>query len=266
MIPLMVEAEFKPAGWLGLLVGSRLYFNFHAAAIETEELFMRQMDLVERDLGDRGKAVSAQVSEGVPPRFREPEPEPAPTPAPAPAPAPTPAPAPARALAPAPAPTASSSPSSFTPSMPLLDSSAVLQRSTGDDASLVKMLLEREDAIRQEAKEQQDELRREMETMRVELAPKPPVEVITEQQIDAVQNRLEAMHAAKLLSEDEVGSLEDILADFIQLRATIGVVTMEVVVSNPVAGKAHILVSLAEGMPKDVGFARQVKRKLVGAQ
>jgi hypothetical protein len=105
----------------------RLYFNFHSSAVATEELFLRQIDLVERDLGSRGKeqmTTGAQPAEGVPPpvlqRSAEPTPAPAPAPAPVAAPAPTPARTPARA--PTPAATAmSGTPSvpdqSFTPSM-----------------------------------------------------------------------------------------------------------------------------------------------------
>ena len=48
--------------------------------------------------------------------------------------------------------------------------------------------------------------------------PAPPVEVISSQQIATLQARLEAMHAAKLLSEDQLCAIEDIVADFLELR------------------------------------------------
>eukprot|EP01046_Picozoa_sp_COSAG06_P051707 COSAG06_NODE_8502_length_2147_cov_2.647949_3_plen_83_part_00 len=50
---------------LGLLIGTRLYFNFHSEAVATDELLMQQIDLVERELGSRGK--TSRISEGVPP-------------------------------------------------------------------------------------------------------------------------------------------------------------------------------------------------------
>jgi len=39
--------------------GARLYFNFHAAAVNTEAAFTKQLDLLERELGDRGRRVAA---------------------------------------------------------------------------------------------------------------------------------------------------------------------------------------------------------------
>ena len=55
MIPLMMEKGYRPTGWLGMLLGTRLYFSFHPKAVETDEMFMKQVDLVARALGDRGK-------------------------------------------------------------------------------------------------------------------------------------------------------------------------------------------------------------------
>eukprot|EP01047_Picozoa_sp_COSAG01_P029432 COSAG01_NODE_2019_length_8634_cov_14.764499_4_plen_222_part_00 len=59
MIPLKMEEGYIPIGWLGLLVGTRIYFTFHPDAIRTSADFMRQMDLVERDLKGRGKVSMA---------------------------------------------------------------------------------------------------------------------------------------------------------------------------------------------------------------
>ena len=103
MVPLMVTTGYRPTGWLGLIVGTRLYFNFHPAAVDTDEKFTQQIDAVVRDLGDRGKGKGAgRASGGAPPASaawsQDPEPQPSPAPArvPAPAPAAAPVPAPAR--------------------------------------------------------------------------------------------------------------------------------------------------------------------------
>eukprot|EP01046_Picozoa_sp_COSAG06_P068033 COSAG06_NODE_17904_length_915_cov_0.859069_1_plen_274_part_10 len=110
MIPLMMESGYKPNGWLGLILGCKLWFSFHHEAVETDATFTTQMDLVERELAGRGqpttRSTASRVSEGVPPSL-EPEPEPSPAPAPAAsarAPAPAPAPAARLTLRPAPAP------------------------------------------------------------------------------------------------------------------------------------------------------------------
>ena len=51
MLPLMMEQGYRATGWLGLLLGTRVYFNFHPAAVATQELFLKQIDAVQRDLG-----------------------------------------------------------------------------------------------------------------------------------------------------------------------------------------------------------------------
>ena len=152
-----------------------------------------------------------------------------------------------------------------------LSSPAAIQypRSSADDASLVALLLEqqrlmmheREDKLRQEMEAKMEKVRDELALTRT-----PPAEAISELQLGALQSRLEALHTAKLLSDEELGSLEDVVADFIHLRASVEAVTMELVHTNSVAGKAHMLVSLSEGLPKDAMLARQARRKLAGAE
>jgi hypothetical protein len=99
---------------------------------------------------------------------------------------------------------------------------------------LVEVLLEREDRLRQEAKEERaaqeakldalrteleakaqaerEELRHEMAELRAEMKP---VAAISEQQIAALQARLEAAHAAQLLTDEELFTLEDLIADWV---------------------------------------------------
>jgi len=313
----MMEKDFKPIGWLGLLLGTRLYFSFDDAAIATDAAFMQQVDLVQRELGERGKgkgqgqggtaeAAAARVApEGVPPTLRSVQPTPAPTPAPA----PVPAPAPRAAGAPAPSPVAMtvSTPerttsSSFTPSMQQQrqrqqqqrassSPSAVatmVQRSammTGDMApaqSLVEVggvlhvLLEREDKLRSQAKAEKDALEQKLETkmeaMALQMekmhesraAAAPPVEAedaITERQLSALQVRVEALHTAKLLSDEEVYAVEDAVADFCEIKASMRVVTAEAVHTIEEARRLAKLVALSEGVSADGAFARQVRRK-----
>jgi hypothetical protein len=146
--------------------------------------------------------------------------------------------------------------SSFSPSMQLSSpaSTAMMQqaRSTSD-STLVDVVLEqqrlmlaREDKTRQDletkAEMKQNELRKEMqqqmEQLREDLTPKAPVAAITEAQLEALQSRLEALHAAKLLDEVTLFALEDCLADFIDATAACGIVTAEVV-SSPSAASCH---------------------------
>ena len=90
-----------------------------------------------------------------------------------------------------------------------------------------------------------------------------PQEVLSAQQIEAVTARLEALHSAQLLSDDELFRLEDHIADFHEAFAACGAVTMQIVNTSPAMGKAHRLVALSEGMPRDSMFSRQLRRKFV---
>ena len=58
IIPLMMES-YTATGWLGLLLGTKLWFSFHPQAVETDADLQQQLDLVERELGARGKMTTA---------------------------------------------------------------------------------------------------------------------------------------------------------------------------------------------------------------
>jgi vacuolar-type H+-ATPase subunit H len=251
MIPLMMEPGYRPTGWLGMLLGTRVYFNFHPAAVETDKMFTQAIDAVVRDLGERSK--------GAPVRLQEPEP------ALSLAPLPIRTRAPALALAPARAPTAAAAPASV---------ASVVSRSV-DSASMVEGLLAREDKLRQEAKAENDELRQdmqqrakadrdellqEMSKMREEMKPRA---ALSDGQIAALQTRLEALHTAELLSEDELFSLEDMIADVLELEAMLRTISRDVLHANETAFKLAKLVALSAHIAADAAFARQVRRKFV---
>lgn len=276
----MLQEGYRPSGWLGLLIGSKLYFSFHPAAVETDADFSKKMDALERELGDRGRGVSSRMSEGVPPSVagRSLSPAGAPALARAEAPAPAPAPVPAHSLTPEPA---YASDRSFTPSMQLSSPMPAPLNASDATASLVsvlleheerqqKLMLEREEKLREEAKAEKDELRQEIATMwaatqklREEVSPAPPAEAISEDQMVALQGRLEALHEAELLSDDELFKFGDMIADFAEARATIGVVTMEIVHTNHAIGKVHKIIAVSETVSRNPMLARQLRRKFM---
>ena len=97
-----------------------------------------------------------------------------------------------------------------------------------------------------------------------------PPEAISSEQLAALQGRLETLHEAKLLSEEELFALEDLCADATELQLTVGAVTKEMIFSAPgpafeAATKVHKLVGLSEQFAGDAAFARQAKRKFVRA-
>ena len=234
----MMEKSYRPTGWLGLLLGTRVYFNFHPAAIETEAAFMQQIDAVVRDLGDRGQAKprpASRVAEGVPPATRSPAA--ALAPAPAPAPAPTPAPTPPPDRAPAAAVTPARTPErSFTPSMQQLSASPAAGAKSVDEAALM-LILEREEQLRAEVEAR----------VRAEARAEAQAEASKLRDLLALQRRLEAMHSAELLADEELYAIEDTIAD------------------GTADGEQQVaaLLSLSATMATDGAFARQLRRKFM---
>ena len=117
------------------------------------------------------------------------------------------------------------------------------------------------DQARQEAdakmETRMDQHKREIEEL------KAPQEAISAQQVEALTARLQALHAAQMLSDDELFAVEDCVADFLEAKASYGVLTLEAVHAHRALSKVHKLLALGEGMSDDAMFARQLRRKFV---
>ena len=74
-----------------------------------------------------------------------------------------------------------------------------------------------------------EEMELKLEQLRKELAPTEAAEAITAEQLAAFQARIEALHTAQLLSDDELYALEDLIGDFCDLRESVApqVLTLE---------------------------------------
>jgi hypothetical protein len=59
MIPLKTEAGYRPRGWLGMLMGTRLYYGFYGAVLDDTAAFEAKVDELCHEIGDRGKLASA---------------------------------------------------------------------------------------------------------------------------------------------------------------------------------------------------------------
>ena len=55
MIPLMMEDGYQAKGWLGMLLGVRLWYGFYGATLESDEAFAGKVEELCRELGERGK-------------------------------------------------------------------------------------------------------------------------------------------------------------------------------------------------------------------
>jgi hypothetical protein len=126
------------------------------------------------------------------------------------------------------------------------------------------------DALRKEAEAQKREADEKMEQMRetseacsvslqcLQLASAKSC--VSEAQLEALQARLDALHQAKLLTDDEVFKLEDCVAEFIECRSSL---TVAVAQMGAAAEQVTKLVGLSEGVAKDGMLARQLRRRFV---
>ena len=61
MIPLMMQKDYSPKGWLGLILGTRMWYAMWDAEKDDDASFERRLDSVVREIGDRGKLMVGDV-------------------------------------------------------------------------------------------------------------------------------------------------------------------------------------------------------------
>ena len=83
---------------------------------------------------------------------------------------------------------------------------------------------------------------------------------VSQGQLELLQTRLDALHQAKLLTDDEIGALEDCMTDYIDCRSSLDPAAAEIDVA---AEKVKKMVGLSEAVGKDGMLARQLRRKFV---
>ena len=55
MVPLMMQEGYSPKGWLGMLLGVRLWYGFYGTVLASEGAFEGKIGELCRELGDRGQ-------------------------------------------------------------------------------------------------------------------------------------------------------------------------------------------------------------------
>ena len=157
------------------------------------------------------------------------------------------------------------------PSSAALAVTTQLQGSGGSFEAMTSFLNEQQDkfvALLREERETAERQRHEMETkLETKLDEQRRVasamSCVSEAQLELLQTRLDALHQAKLLSDDEIGALEDCVADYIDYRSSLNPAAAEISVA---AEKVKKMVGLSERMVKDGMLARQLRRKLGAGQ
>ena len=86
--------------------------------------------------------------------------------------------------------------------------------------------------------------------------PKPAAEVIDEGQLAALQTRLQSLHDAKLLTDEELFALEDLIVDCIEVMPSASM-------STPAVEKVARMLLVASKVGGDGMLARQLRRKFL---
>ena len=118
----------------------------------------------------------------------------------------------------------------------------------------------------QETKAEKAEMEAKMEQLKADLTLQPPAPAITQEQLAALQSRIEGMHVAKLLADEVLYALEDMIADYVELTMSVTDGRVMMIYSLPTvaaASKPDKLVGLSVAMVGDVSFARQARRKFM---
>ena len=82
-------------------------------------------------------------------------------------------------------------------------------------------------------------------------------------QVVALQARLESLHAAKILSDEELYALEDVIADDAEAALGEGAKGGAQEEEEAVQGGVSRMVALSGRMAGDAAFGRQLRRKFV---
>ena len=130
------------------------------------------------------------------------------------------------------------------------------------DATLERQRREAEatlEAQRKEAAAKLETEHEETEKLREQTRIRTASEAISEEQLEALQSRLVALHEAKLLTDEESDTAEDITIDCLELLAKAPMTTLE----NPAVDKVRTMIVLSEKVAADRAFARQLRRKVL---
>lgn len=89
--------------------------------------------------------------------------------------------------------------------------------------------------------------------------PQAVAQCVDEEQLGALQSRLQSMHEAKLLTDEEMLSAEDATIDCIELMTKAPTTPA----TDATVDRAATMVLLSEKVVADSSFARQLRRRKV---
>ena len=65
MVPCMMEEGYRPDGWLGMILGTKLWYGFYGAAASDPVVFGGKVEELCRELGERGRGGDDVAAEEV---------------------------------------------------------------------------------------------------------------------------------------------------------------------------------------------------------
>jgi predicted phage tail protein len=101
---------------------------------------------------------------------------------------------------------------------------------------------------------QRQAMEAQLEQRLSEAKPQAAADAIVDEQLEAFQERLQSLLTAKLLTQDELAAVEDIVADCIEVCPTASV-------EAECVDTTLRMLRLSEKMKVDGSFARQLRRK-----
>ena len=110
--------------------------------------------------------------------------------------------------------------------------------------------------MKMQLEKQRDDMTAQLKKLRSDAKPEAASEAVLDEQLEAFQERLQSLHSAKLLTEDELCILEDTIADCIEVCPTADV-------EERTVDKTLRMLRLSEKMKADSSLARQLRRKFV---
>lgn len=130
-----------------------------------------------------------------------------------------------------------------------------MERKMKDQQEVIEKMREEHQQVIEKLREEQQQA---IQNMREELGARPRIasDELSEPQLEALQARLHVLHTSQQLTDETMCSLEDCIADCIELMPD-GLATTE-----PVEKVAR-MIKLSERMGADGTFARQLQRKFV---
>ena len=120
--------------------------------------------------------------------------------------------------------------------------------------------VEMEAQHQQEVKQHQQEVERHQQEVTRQQDIASAKSCVSDGQLELLQTRLDALHQAKLLTDEEMGILEDWVADYVDCRSALTPTAPEL---SSAAEKVKKMVGLSETISRDGMLARQLRRKYV---